>query len=265
MSGFDAVADGYDDVAVSGLGLRFRERVHEALFAAAPSPGVALDLGCGTGIDAVALAERGHQVVAVDASPAMLDVARRRCDEHGLADSVRLEVVDLAEPTGLRDLVSPGSVELFVADFGALDSLGDLRPLAAVLDELASPNAVAVVVSMNRVAPTERVAAVLRRDRTLWHRRSVDGRPADGPEQVAVHYRSSADVARGLGPGWLVEASEGIGVVLPTFEQRRLVEGRPKLLSAIDRVDRLLGRHGTGVGDRLGLGDHRITTLRRRS
>lgn len=40
--------------------------------------GVALDAACGTGRFAGYLAERGHQVIGVDSSPDMLDVARRR-------------------------------------------------------------------------------------------------------------------------------------------------------------------------------------------
>jgi SAM-dependent methyltransferase len=41
-------------------------------------PGRALDAACGTGRHAAHLAERGHQVTAVDASPEMLDLARSR-------------------------------------------------------------------------------------------------------------------------------------------------------------------------------------------
>jgi len=37
-----------------------------------------LDIGCGTGLLSVALAERGHEVVGVDPAPAMLEVARAR-------------------------------------------------------------------------------------------------------------------------------------------------------------------------------------------
>ena len=41
-------------------------------------PGRALDAACGTGRHAAHLAERGHEVTAVDASPEMLDLARTR-------------------------------------------------------------------------------------------------------------------------------------------------------------------------------------------
>ena len=40
-----------------------------------------VDLGCGTGLLAVAAASEARRVVGVDISPAMLDVARRRSDE----------------------------------------------------------------------------------------------------------------------------------------------------------------------------------------
>jgi SAM-dependent methyltransferase len=51
-----------------------------ALFAGL-EPGRALDAACGTGRQAAALAELGHDVVGVDASPAMLEKARARVPE----------------------------------------------------------------------------------------------------------------------------------------------------------------------------------------
>ncbi|MCJ7511394.1 MAG: methyltransferase domain-containing protein, partial [Anaerolineales bacterium] len=41
-------------------------------------PGRALDLGCGTGTNTLALAERGWEVTAIDFSSGALRVARRR-------------------------------------------------------------------------------------------------------------------------------------------------------------------------------------------
>ncbi len=47
--------------------------------------GHALELGCGTGTNAVALAERGFEVTAVDCSPLALAVARRKADAAGVS------------------------------------------------------------------------------------------------------------------------------------------------------------------------------------
>ncbi|MCA9615939.1 MAG: class I SAM-dependent methyltransferase, partial [Myxococcales bacterium] len=63
------------------------ERVVDA---AELSPGLlALDLGCGTGNGALALARRGAEVTALDPAPRLLDVARTRLADEGLhADCV---------------------------------------------------------------------------------------------------------------------------------------------------------------------------------
>jgi ubiquinone/menaquinone biosynthesis C-methylase UbiE len=55
--------------------------------------GRALDLGCGTGVVALALARRGFDVVGVDHSPEMLEHARRKLAAEGLP--VELETGDV--------------------------------------------------------------------------------------------------------------------------------------------------------------------------
>lgn len=48
-------------------------------------PGPALDLGCGTGTNAVYLAQRGYAVTAVDGSARALDAARQKATAAGVA------------------------------------------------------------------------------------------------------------------------------------------------------------------------------------
>ena len=57
------------------------------------TPGRALDLGCGEGADAVWLAERGWDVVAVDISDTALGRAREAARSRGVAD--RIEFVQM--------------------------------------------------------------------------------------------------------------------------------------------------------------------------
>jgi len=59
------------------------------------SPGLALDVGCGEGADAIWLAEQGWQVTAVDVSTVALDRTAQHALERGVADRVDVGVYDV--------------------------------------------------------------------------------------------------------------------------------------------------------------------------
>ena len=70
------------------------------------SPGRALDLGCGTGTNALTMAQRGWDVTAIDFSARALRVARRRCAHAGQTVVLaRGDVAEMKAATGLYDLV----------------------------------------------------------------------------------------------------------------------------------------------------------------
>lgn len=69
------------------------------------TPGRALDLGCGTGTNAMALAERGWQVTGVDFAPKAIGAARRRAVRAGLQIELLVgDVTDLDSLSGPYDL-----------------------------------------------------------------------------------------------------------------------------------------------------------------
>lgn len=74
----------------------------------APSPGRALDLGCGHGGDAIWLAARGWDVTAVDVAGTALERVAAAAEAAGVGDRVHPERHDLARtfPAGEFDLVS---------------------------------------------------------------------------------------------------------------------------------------------------------------
>ena len=61
------------------------------------APGAALDLGCGHGVNAIWLAERGWRVTGVDWSDEAIRRARAEAEKRGL--DVHFEVADIAEWT----------------------------------------------------------------------------------------------------------------------------------------------------------------------
>lgn len=63
------------------------ERFTLTVGAAGTEPGrTVLDVGCGTGRFAIALAERGAQVVGLDPAPTMLEIARGLAEERGVGE-----------------------------------------------------------------------------------------------------------------------------------------------------------------------------------
>ncbi|MEW6719381.1 MAG: class I SAM-dependent methyltransferase [Thermodesulfobacteriota bacterium] len=84
-------------------------------FLRAVPPGKALDLGCGTGTNAMTLARHGWRVTGIDFTPAAIRAARRKAAEEGL--EVEFRVGDV---TDLRSL--PGGYD-YALDIGCLHSL----------------------------------------------------------------------------------------------------------------------------------------------
>ncbi len=77
----------------------------------------AIDLGCGTGANAVYLAQNGFEVTGVDLSEAAIEKARARAREAGVqVDLFVDDLTDLRHVSGTFD---------FLLDYGVLD---DLRP-----------------------------------------------------------------------------------------------------------------------------------------
>ncbi|MHB8593199.1 MAG: class I SAM-dependent methyltransferase [Acidimicrobiales bacterium] len=86
--------------------------------ATCPAGGDALDIGCGTGVVALELAQRGIRVLAADVSSAMTDALQAEAVSRGLDN-----VTTLVGPAEELDL-APGSLDIVVSNY-ALHHLRD--------------------------------------------------------------------------------------------------------------------------------------------
>jgi ArsR family transcriptional regulator len=104
---FDAVGPEWDALrkVFNDDSLRARAIAHLA-----PADWTVADIGTGTGILAAELARLGLHVIAVDHSPRMLEAARAKLDEEGLAGG----------PTAARAHAETGRVELRAGEASAL-------------------------------------------------------------------------------------------------------------------------------------------------
>ncbi len=76
---YDAASSFYDQMISFEKNLEIRKTAFSKLF---PNPGSAADLGCGSGVDSIALAMNGHTVLSVDPSSKMLELAKTNSEKY---------------------------------------------------------------------------------------------------------------------------------------------------------------------------------------
>ena len=106
-------------------------------YAAALSPGLALDVGCGEGADVVWLAEHGWRATGADLSVVALEKARQHARQAGVEDRTEWAHIDLRgdDPLPAADLVSAMYVHVPEADFDRVYNAvaGAVRPGGTLL------------------------------------------------------------------------------------------------------------------------------------
>ena len=102
------------------------ERVAELL----PNAANILEIGCGTGEDAIHFAKLGHTVMATDVSDAMLQRTQLKLADVSpeVRERIQTSTLDAADPesAGLSDA---RNFDLVFSNFGALNCVADLQPL----------------------------------------------------------------------------------------------------------------------------------------
>jgi SAM-dependent methyltransferase len=184
---FDTLAESYDTLwSETTRGRAQRDAVWQeidGLFRAGDS---ILDLGCGTGDDALHLTGLGIEVFAIDTAPKMVEVARSR----GVNASA-LAIEDLQR--------LDGSFAGAISNFGALNCVADLRPAAAQLARLVRPNGPVAICLMGRFCLTDWRHATKRwLGRAKWR-------------GIEVYYPTSRQIRAAFAPWFAFERRVAIG------------------------------------------------------
>jgi SAM-dependent methyltransferase len=154
-----------------------------------------LDLGCGTGDDAVHFMARGVRAIGMDASARMVECARAR----------GIEALELA----FEDLDRlQASYSGAISNFGALNCVPDLRPIAAELSRLICPSGALAICIMGKFAPLETLRFVHRLD---WRRATRRWSGRARWQGIDVFYHSAREIRTAFASDFVFERRVSIG------------------------------------------------------
>ena len=198
-SPFEALAASYDETFTSSrIGTRMRRAVWRRLDAAFVPPSRVLELGCGTGEDAVHLAGIGVFVLATDSAEGMVAEARAKVERAGVADRVTTRTLDAGR---LDEIDLDGPFDGAFSNFGALNCVPDLAAVSAGLFRHVRPGGRVLLCLMGRYVPWEWGWFIAHGDRKAAFRRLARG----GAQWrgLRVGYRRVRALRRLFSPGFV--------------------------------------------------------------
>ncbi len=155
---FDSVAADYDGPRGNNeLIQRMRVSLWESVLDHIPAGSSLLDLGCGTGIDAIEFARCGYQVAATDWSPQMVGRTKFRAAAAGLESHVTATHLGIHQLDRLQ-----GEFDGIYSNFGPFNCVPEMQSIAAECARLLRPNGRLVLSVIGRICPWEVVHYALR-------------------------------------------------------------------------------------------------------
>lgn len=237
------MAEDYDVAfSQSPIGQLQRNSVHLLLEASLAGNALQiLEINCGTGDDAIWLAERGYQVTATDVSEMMIDKLKEKISNHLLASLIAVKQISIEK---IREQFAPASFDLIFSDFGGLnclskDALQEFIKDAAIL---LKPGGKIVAVVMGRKCLWERVYFLIKGKRTTAFRRNSE-QPLKvnlGDHVQYTWYYSPGEIRSISSKQFNLNGLKPVGIAIPPSYLNPFFYRKKKLLALLNNMEALL-------------------------
>jgi len=259
---YDEYAPQYDRLLEENrINAYMRRAMSQALLSTFEPGNRLIELGCGTGDEALALASHRCELFAFDPSPRMIEIARQKADEHRMGRNVRFFVGRAADLSRELAKASPGiQFDGAYASF-SLSYERDLQPVSQALAPWIRPNGRLVIATMNRLCGTELAAAILSGHPRLAGRRlSERTLHKVGQYATPVFPRTTREVVKSVSHHFVFEDVRALPAILPPHYANRALARWPMVLDMLSELDPHLGM----LPLLRWLGDHNLVRFRRR-
>jgi len=250
---------GYDSALFQNRVFSYYRAISLGELGSAFKPGERLlELGCGTGEEAVALARKGVSVLLTDISETQVRLARQRIQKEGLEAFLTARVMGIEGLGDLLGQMGEGAFDGAFSSFGALNCTPGIERLPRDLHALIRPGGRFICSVMNRTCAWEILSGIASlRPSTAFRRMgepeaAIAGVPGS---RVNVRYFTPSEIDGMFGSRFQIESSHDHPLLPPPYLDG-VFRHLPGYLEWASRKS---------DGALRGLGDHMFIRMKRRT
>jgi SAM-dependent methyltransferase len=252
---FDRIADVFDDRFENWESVAAQRRaIRRAFLRAFPRGSTLLELGGGTGSDAIYLAQRDRRILMTDGAPAMVARAAEKAHAQGLQDRVQTACIALEQlPTFAAESNRGETFDGAYSNFASFNCIDALEPVARGLAHMLRPGAPVLLVVFGPWSLGEIVVQLaLRQPRTAFRRFTRGPALARlGGRAFTVRYWRPSQFERAFAPLFTLDSVRGIGIFVPPSAAEPAMSRLPGCVRVLEALDRVASAPLAYVGDHL--------------
>ncbi len=234
---FSEVASEYDRSFSDKPYVRaLRARVQRTMSERFAHSGTILELGCGTGIDAVFLAAQGYRIIATDPSKGMIQMATRRAAAAGK------EICFMQLRAEELSCIRSNSVDGILSNFGALNCVSNLETVLHESNRILRDNGVFILTLINKFSAVETLAYLrhghIRQAFRRWTRGGVSVPVGSG--SVLTYYHSLSSLKKMIQGTFTIREVVGLNILTPTPSFESAWQRHPRLTAFASAVERAI-------------------------
>ena len=265
--GYDRLAPSYDaEIGGNLVGRRMRRIFRQAMLETFPRNSRLLEIGCGTGSEAIWLAGLGYEILATDNSQRMLDQAFSKAQRRQVTEAVDFRKLPAGSVGLLTNDYGSESFDGAYCHAGALNMEPNLSSVPEQLQALLRPEGRFLCSVVNKASLFETVfySLVLKPRKGFRRLGNVIPVPISRVEPlnafvVQSRFYSPNDLKGMFSPNFTLEALRGMQILLPPANLTREYEAFRPLFGVAEWIEERLSDRSPFNS----WGNHSILTFRR--